>query len=63
MFRVALFIITKTQKHPKCPLMDKDDVIIHTHTHTHPHAQEYYLAIKKNKIMPFAAKCMDLDII
>ena len=60
MFRVALFIITKTQKHPKCPLMDKDDVIIHTQP---KHAQEYHLAIKKNKIMPFVATCMDLEII
>ena len=24
---------------------------------------EYYSAIKKNKIMPFAATCMDLEII
>ena len=24
---------------------------------------EYYPAIKKNEIMPFVAKCMDLDII
>ena len=24
---------------------------------------EYYLAIKKNKVMPFAAKWMDLEIV
>ena len=40
--------------------MDKDDVIIHTQP---KHAQEYHLAIKKNKIMPFVATCMDLEII
>ena len=27
----------------------------HTHTHTHIHTMEYYSAIEKNEIMPFAA--------
>ena len=37
---------------------------IHTHTHTHTHTQiEYYSAIKKNKVIPFAATWMDLEII
>ena len=34
-----------------------------THTHTHTHTMEYYSAIKKNKIMPFAPTGMDLEII
>ena len=28
---------------------------IQTHTHTHTHTMEYYLAIKKNENLPFAA--------
>ena len=49
--------------------MDKDVVRdiyvceIHTYIHTYLHTMEYYLAIKKDEIMPFAAKWMDLEII
>ena len=35
----------------------------HIHTHTHTHTQQYYLAIKKNKILPFATTWMDLKSI
>ena len=36
---------------------------IYTHTHTHTHTREYYSAIRRNKIMPFAARWMDAEII
>ena len=49
--------------------MDKDVACVHaharahahTHTHTHTHTQEYYLAIKKDGILPFVTTWMDLE--
>ena len=35
----------------------------HTHTHTHTHTMEYYSAIKRNEILPFAGTWMDLETI
>ena len=59
MFIAALFTIAKIYKPSKCPLTDKRIkkmwgvcVVV-----------EYYLAIKKNQIMLFAAIWIDLEII
>ena len=32
-----------------------------SYTHTHTHTMEYYLAIRKNEILPFATSWMDLE--
>ena len=56
MFIAALFIITKIWKQPKCPSIDewiKQLWDIYT--------MEYYSAIKKKKLLPFATVWMDLE--
>ena len=54
----ALFTISKTRKQPKCtPTEEKIKKIWCTYT------MGYYLATKKNEIMPFAATQMDLEFI
>ena len=55
MFIAALFTITKTWKQVKYPLTDEWIKIQYGYT------MEYYSAIKKNEIMPFAATWMDLE--
>ena len=53
----ALFTIAKTWKQPKCSLTEERMKKWYVST------MEYYLSIKKNEIMPFAATWMDLEII
>ena len=56
MFIAALFTIAKIWKQPKCPSVDewiKQLWDIYT--------MEYYLVIKKKKILPFATVWMNLE--
>ena len=58
MFKAALFTIAKIQKQPTYPLTD--DWIKKM---WYIYSMEYYSAVEKNEIMPFAATWMDLEII
>ena len=49
-FTAVLFTIDKTQKQPKCPPMDKWTQKV-----------EYYSAVTKKEILPFATTLMELE--
>ena len=55
-FNAAVFTISRTWKHPKCPLIDE-----WIKKMWHIHTMEYYSAIKRNKIELFVMKWMDLE--
>ena len=66
MFITVLFTITKIWKQSNCPSTDewiKKMIYIYiiffihflyTHTHTHIYTMEYYLVMKRNKVLPLA---------
>ena len=56
MFIAALFTIARTWKQAKCP--STEDWIWKM---WYGYTKEYYSAIKKNDIMPFAATWMELE--
>ena len=58
MFIAALFTIARTWQQPKCPSTDE-----WIQKMWHIYTMEYCSAIKKNKIMSFAATWMDLEMI
>ena len=58
MFIAALLTMAKTRKQPKCPSTDE-----WIKTMWYANTVEYYSAIKKNKIMPFAAIRIQPEII
>ena len=58
MFIAALFTIARTWKQLKCPSIEEWIKMM-----WYIYTMEYYSAIKKNKIMPFVAAWMDLEIV
>ena len=66
MFIAALSTIAKLYKEPKCPSIDKwikKMWCMRTRAHVRTHTQEYYSAIKKNEILPFATTRMEPECI
>ena len=60
----VLFTIAKTWKQPECPLIDEwIKMMCYIYIYIYIYIVEYYSAIRKNEIMPFATTQMYLEII
>jgi hypothetical protein len=55
-FIAALFTIAKLWKQPRCPTTDE-----WIKKMWHLYTMEFYSALKKNEILLFAGKCMELE--
>jgi hypothetical protein len=56
MFFAVLFTIAKFWKQPKCPTTDK-----WIKKMWYLYTMEFYSAMKKNEILPFASTCMEFE--
>jgi hypothetical protein len=56
MFFAALFTIAKLRKQPRCPTTEE-----WIKKMWHLYTMEYYSAVKKNEILPFVGKWMELE--
>jgi hypothetical protein len=56
MFIAALFTIAKLWKQPRCPTTDE-----WIKKMWHLYAMQFYSAMKKNEILPFSSKWMELE--
>ena len=57
MFTASLFTIAKTWKQPKCPSTEEWIKMWYIYT------MEYYSAIRRNEIVPFAETWMDVETV
>ena len=64
MFTAALCTKARTWKQPKCPSAEEwIKKIWCMYIYMYTHIMEYYSAIKRNKIVPFAETWMDLETV